>query len=997
MDGNLMFKRKHFGPLSFWCLNHQLEKPELARQLDELKARGFTGFFMHPRAGLLTPYGSTAWFDAIGFCIQHAKRIGLEAWLYDEDPYPSGMAGGRVTMDHPELRASFLQPTVLPVKRPGRYGLDLPQGPLVGAFLVRDGKIIRVDQHAGLVRTDWVCIRLASHSYYPPFSAEGSPHWRADANHPHYRLSIEIQNAPATLIAFTRHYARHEPWGEYADLLNPKAVASFIELTHKDYHRRFRKEFGKTIPGIFTDEPKAVGVFPWSETLNAIFRSITGQSLVDCLPHLLLDIDDRTIDRRWAYREAISRAFKTAYIDPVENFCRKVGLASTGHISPEEDPLGQAIMTPGLMNWIGGMTIPGVDLIGAEIGDARHKLFHLGPKIASSAAHTRGKQDVLCEAFAVMDWVQDTSWMGKAINWLYVLGVNMLTTHGQFYSIDGPRKREAPPSQFIQASYWEHFSALSQYVENLSRELTVGRHAAPVALYYPSEAFMALASASGHPPKASQPLRDRLAELMDQLLTSGFDFDLVDAQALCAAKMGDGKMKIQGESYSVLVMPGGWLREDAALAARKLERRGLPIFAMQRPMPILGGGGYRARRATKPATLLRDLAAHCRPIYKAGGRLLGHQRVAADGARLFLVNNADTKFHGKVAPDFDGPYEVLDLQTGRALAVKGPLQLEIEPARGVLIRQRGKAARSVVHRNASDWQPWLDLSTGWTARAESDNCLVLNEFRMRAAAAPRAVTEDEFISAPFVDLLAPEARLSARHLGRVTYFWTSFECRGYDRSLALVRDSQLGPPADRERSDNYRFFVNGRKAPPFLRHRRYDPYNLQTSIKGLIREGRNFLVMEQTLPADWPLEKGMPYDGVRLFGDFHVEMPFGRTMPALLTPRPAAYEMGVPTLMQQLGHPHYGGIAVYSRQVRLAAGVERVALRFDTLHESAEIRVNGVSAGVLWQAPHLLEIEPSLWRPGANALEIRCSTSPANYLQAMMRPSGFRGRVALCR
>jgi len=991
------YRRLTYGPIALWCLNHLLYKDELARQIGELKKCGYAGFFMHPRAGLLTPYGSDEWFVMVGFCVQHAKKIGLEAWLYDEDPYPSGMAGGRVTMDHPELRASFLCQTILTVKKRGRHCLDLPQGPLIGAFLVSDRKIIRVDQHAGLVRTDWAYIRLASHSYYPPFTAEGSPHWRADTQNQHYRLELEVQNAPTTLIAFTRHYDKREPWGEYADLLNPKAVASFIELTHKDYHRRFGKEFGKTIPGIFTDEPKAAGVFPWSETLDGFFCSMTGERLTDCLPHLVLDIDDKSIYRRWAYREAISLAFKTAYIDQIEDFCRKAGIASIGHISPEEDPLGQAIMTPGLMDWIGGMTIPGVDLIGAEIGDVRHKLLHLGPKIASSAAHTRDKQNVVCEAFAVGDWVQDTSFFGKATNWLYALGVNMLATHGQFYSIDGPRKREAPPSQFIQASYWEHFGAFSRYVENLSRELTAGRHSAPVALYYPSEAFMALANDSFHKSHEAQQLRDRLADLIDQLLTSGFDFDLVDAKALCAAEIMDGKMKIHGETYSVLIMPGGWLREDAAAALQKLERKDLPIFAMQQPMPILGGREFRAGRATKPATILRDLAAHCRPIYKARGRLLGHKRTSPDGASLFLVNNDDAKFHGKVVPDFDGPYETLDLQTGRAFTVKGPLQLEIEPARGVLIRQQRKATQSMIHRNASEWQPLLDLSTGWIARAETDNCLVLNEFRMFAADAPRVVTPDDFISAPLVDLLAPAAELSAKHLGRVTYFWTSFECRGYDRPLYLVRDSQLGHPADHECSNNYRFFVNGQEVPPFKKHRRYDPFNLQTPIEGLIHEGRNFLVMEQTLPSDWPLEKGMPYDALRLFGDFHVEMPYGRTMPALITSRPAAYEIGTPTLMQQLGHPHYGGIVVYSRQVQLAEAVNRLALRFDKLYESAEIRVNGVSAGVLWQPPSLLEIEASLWRSGKNSLEIRCSTSPANYLQGMMRPSGFCGGVTLCR
>jgi len=966
----------------------------LARQIDELKARGFGGFFMHPRAGLLTPYGSREWFDVVGFCIDHAKKIGLEAWLYDEDPFPSGMAGGRVTLDHPEYRASHLRLAELPVHTPGEYELDLPAGALIGAFLVHDGNVSRVDDRAGLVRTDWD-VWLQSTNYYPPFTAEGAPHWRASAANTHYRVVVDIHQTPATLIGFTRHYAEHRPWGEYADLMNPKAVDYFLELTHREYHRRFGSHFGTTVPGIFTDEPKVPAWMPWSEYLDVPFRALTGRALADSLPHLVLDVDKRTPFIRWAYREAVSQAFRAAYIVPVERYCRSVNLAFTGHISPEEDPIGQAYMTPGLMNWIGGMTVPGTDHIGTEIGDARHPLLHLGPKLASSAAHTRGRTHVLCEAFAVADWVQDMAFMGKVTNWLYALGVNQLCTHGQFYSIDGPRKREAPPSQFIPAAYWEHFGALSRYVENLSRELTSGHHAAPLAVYYPSEAFMALATdPESRTQETAEPLRTLIAELCDRLLTAGYDFDLVDAQALVGADAVDARLRVKQEQYMALVLPGGWMREDAVAALRKLERAGVPILSLERQIPILGNGVYRPRRTTGLTTLVRRVAGLCQPIFKARGRLLGHKRAARNGFRLFLTNNGDTRFSGAVTPDFPGPYEIYDPQTGVSHAASSPPRLEMEPDRSVLIRQTKRIRPTgPVHRNASDWRPWMDLTTEWTARPESDNCLVLHEYRMVAGATPRHVSNVEFVSAPFVDVLAPDVRAASTVPGRIRSFWTSFDCHGYDRPLWLVRDSQLGPPADRACSDTFRFFVNGQPVPAFRRCRRYDPYNLQTRIDRLLCEGRNHLVIEQSLPTDWPVEQGMPYDAVRLFGDFHAEFPHGHSTPARLTPRPPSYPLGAPASPSHFGHPHYGGIVIHERSVELKTVPERLALRFERLYESAEILVNGVVAGTLWQPPHLLEIDRSLWQTGHNTLTIRCATSPASYLQALIRPAGFAAPV----
>ena len=58
---------------------------------------GFGGFFMHSRTGLDTAYLSDEWFKAIDSCINEAEKSGMLAYLYDEDRWPSGAAGGFVT------------------------------------------------------------------------------------------------------------------------------------------------------------------------------------------------------------------------------------------------------------------------------------------------------------------------------------------------------------------------------------------------------------------------------------------------------------------------------------------------------------------------------------------------------------------------------------------------------------------------------------------------------------------------------------------------------------------------------------------------------------------------------------------------------------------------------------------------------------------------------------------------------------------------------------
>ena len=81
----------------FWSWNGVLEKDELVRQLSIFKEMGMGGAFMHSRTGLKTEYLGKEWFELINACADECEQLGLEAWLYDEDRWPSGTAGGMAT------------------------------------------------------------------------------------------------------------------------------------------------------------------------------------------------------------------------------------------------------------------------------------------------------------------------------------------------------------------------------------------------------------------------------------------------------------------------------------------------------------------------------------------------------------------------------------------------------------------------------------------------------------------------------------------------------------------------------------------------------------------------------------------------------------------------------------------------------------------------------------------------------------------------------------
>ena len=46
----------------------------------------------------------------------------------------------------------------------------------------------------------------------------------------------------------------------YANLLDDRAVASFIDVTHNAYYERLKPLFGQTVQAMFTDEPSLIAV-----------------------------------------------------------------------------------------------------------------------------------------------------------------------------------------------------------------------------------------------------------------------------------------------------------------------------------------------------------------------------------------------------------------------------------------------------------------------------------------------------------------------------------------------------------------------------------------------------------------------------------------------------------------------------------------------------------------------------------------------------------------
>ena len=83
----------------FWAWNCELKEDELLWQLDVMKQMGLGGAHMHVRTGMAIPYLSDEHMGLVKACVEKCREEKMLAWLYDEDRWPSGAAGGIVTKD----------------------------------------------------------------------------------------------------------------------------------------------------------------------------------------------------------------------------------------------------------------------------------------------------------------------------------------------------------------------------------------------------------------------------------------------------------------------------------------------------------------------------------------------------------------------------------------------------------------------------------------------------------------------------------------------------------------------------------------------------------------------------------------------------------------------------------------------------------------------------------------------------------------------------------
>ena len=622
----------------FWVWAGDFSEEEIDLQLTDMKEHGMGGTFLHARGGLITEYLSDEWFDLANHAVETGKRENMHVWLYDEYAWPSGYAGGHVAAEMPDsyIHGQGLQ--MVPVE-----GIDLSDISEYHLFLREvNGGYEVIDDHSDL--------------------------------------------SEATYGFRMHHYSKSGRYGgySYVDLLVEGVTEKFIELTMAGYEDRFGNEFGKQVPGIFTDEPhiqppsiasddphgQAIRFTP--ELFN-VFESTWGYDLRSYLPSLFIETGDWQRVRH-NYYQVLLDMFIERWGKPWYEYTEAQNLIWTGHYWEHTWP--DPIRVPDNMAIYAYKQMPGIDLLFNTPEERPNQFGHVrNVREVRSVANQFGRTRTLSETYGASGWELGFEDMKRHGDWMYALGINFMNEHMYYGTLEGSRKRDFPQSISYHAPWWPHYPELSNYFARLSLALSSGSQVNQTLVLDPTTATWMYQGANGIHERRDQ-IGNLFNSLLDQLELHKVEYDMGSEFIIKHwGSVRDGNFIVGERSYDKIILPEGTEtlnRETVDLLRRYLEQGGLILDFSGVPERVDGG---ESELVSALADLFSDqwlsfdelsdkvLENLVSPGFvpespeNFGGKIFHHRRILDDGQLIFWSNWSATE-NGEVQFSAEGDHVI---------------------------------------------------------------------------------------------------------------------------------------------------------------------------------------------------------------------------------------------------------------------------------------------------------------------------------------------------
>ncbi|MBC5690354.1 hypothetical protein H8S37_15665 [Mediterraneibacter sp. NSJ-55] len=986
---------KEFRGTPFWSWNTKLDADCLEKQIEQFKEMGMGGFYMHTRVGLDTEYMGKEYMECIKKAVQIAKEKDLYSCLYDEDRWPSGYGGGKVTV-HPQYRSRNI---LITTYKKGTKTYDhrsadsmassSPQGN--GRFLA---------------------------AYYVRLNTDGTlaSYERCDEN---------AKACPGAKIWYAYLEIAHDsPWfnnQSYVDSLNPEAIRYFIEVTHEAYKKAVGEEFGQTIPSVFTDEPqfgrkKFLGtaeskeevMLPFTDDFAKSYKKTYGEDLLDHIPELLWELPNEKVSKyRYWYHDHVTERFAEAFSDQVGNWCKENGIRLAGHMMEEPTLQSQTQALGEVMRSLRGFSLPGIDML----CDARE---YTTAKQAESVCHQYGKEGVASELYGVTNWDFDFRRHKLQGDWQAALGITHRVHHLNWMSMGGEAKRDYPAAIGFQSPWYKEYGIIETHFARVNTALRKGTPLVKIGVIHPVESCWILFGPNQQTGQKRQELDRRFADVTEWLLFNNLDFDYISESLL--PEEWDGR-KVGKMEYDAIVVPGCLtLRGTTLSILEEMKKAGKKIVFMGKAPQYIDAcrsiaGEEFASRCTQigfsklelltelePYRLL-DIRFHGekhlkKPNHKKNWngerteKYLYQMRQEENGRWLFIANgraqdNPDLILPDDVKIELAGSWKVteFDTMTGDKREVEAEvckdktvlyrrffehdsLLLYLEPAeeaetttstgRDICRGSENGKEKNYYTTEGKDWEAKDLFASPVKIEREEPNVLVLDM--------PRYCFDGKTLEGPEEILRADNRLRTLLHLplrrAALAQPWTQKkEEKPYKIMLQYeifcqdaVKDIQLGLEALKES----RIWLDKEEISKKETGYFVDPC-IHTIALPALKEGLHELKLEVEFTGKVNLES------MYLLGDFSVQVTGSR---AVLKKERESFFWG--SLTEQ-GMSFYGGNAVYKTEIDLEQGsyiLEVSKFRAPLL----KVRVDGKDVGEIFKAPYRAAFETT--SPGKHLIEI---------------------------
>lgn len=919
----------------FWSINDRLSPEEVARQIALLNEGGYGGVFFHAREGLATSFLGEEWFKSFEAAVNEAKKLDMYVWIYDELCWPSGFAGGIV----PALSARYRAKALVMVPGERAYG---------GEEVIANFKC------------------KLNNEGLPANYEVAKPDEKGED---YLYLSFIVFVAPPG-----------ETWFNglsYVDLLDHNVVKKFLEVAYAPYVDRFYNNIGKTIPGVFTDEPNisssrprapstipprgprmAPFAVPWTNGLVKRFKELNGYNITERLPEIFFNVGNY-MKTRHDFWKTITMLFLEAFSKQIYEWCDEHGLKSTGHYLAEDSLLSQLVCAGAVMPHYEYQHVPGIDHLGMHVWGSL-----LTTKQVSSVANQLGKERVLCETYGCTGnypSFADRKWIG---DWLYVMGVNLLNHHLVPYSMRGRRKRDYGLNFHWSQPWWKYNGILEEYFARLSYMLSRGKRIVNVLVIHPIGTAWALYSPLNMSKVAE--IDEYLSSLLRSLLSAHIDFDLGDEMLMEKyGKVDDEKLRIGNILYdAIIIPPSTTLSSKTVKILKEFASLGGKLIAIA-PMPHLVDGepNEEIKDLLSKAKLLErigknSLAAALEDIPKSiiiegdeDGDVLYHLREDEDGCILFIVNTSRERPHDlRLSADGEFDVEMWDPMSGEQSFEKFEIKngktfwgLRLEPigSKMFVLRPNLSETFKIKHSQLSGEKGSkiceVNLNGPWKIKRLNPNILVLDYCRYRIKGA----------WSDLVPVWKAHEAIVRRGLG--TEFQLRFEFESdvefKNREAYLVM----------EEPERFKIYVNGVNIKPKTEDFWLDWNFPKIYVSNLLGKGLNIIEIEGIVDLEPELEN------IYLLGDFAVKI--GAKGGSRLIDEVKEAEIRD---LCDAGYPFYAGEFELEKDVDSSIPENaRVFLRFEEFNAAlAVIYVNEKEAGKVILPPYEIEITDAFKRGG---------------------------------